>query len=232
MPDGNTSAVKAVVGAVEERTGWQGPGLGIGRFLSGLSVADYLSLGALFLAWLSVLLMLNGSPNWGLVVMFGAFVFDKLDGFYARRWGEPSPFGRQVDSFIDIFTYLVTAAVLYHVTLAPNVFVSALVGFAVICFGGLRLIRHNDEGFQTAEDTSYYRGTTVVHTNVVVVVGYLLSVFVAGWTGWLAAVPIVLVSPLMVSEYRTFKTVWGHVLVGAFAAVVSTVCVCLALGAL
>jgi CDP-diacylglycerol--serine O-phosphatidyltransferase len=176
--------------------------------------------------------MLNGSPNWGLVVMFGAFVFDKLDGFYARRWGEPSPFGRQVDSFIDIFTYLVTAAVLYHVTLAPNVFVSALVGFAVICFGGLRLIRHNDEGFQTAEDTSYYRGTTVVHTNVVVVVGYLLSVFVAGWTGWLAAVPIVLVSPLMVSEYRTFKTVWGHVLVGAFAAVVSTVCVCLALGAL
>jgi CDP-diacylglycerol--serine O-phosphatidyltransferase len=232
MADGPTSAVETVVGAVEARTGSQGAGLGIGRFLGSLSGADYLSLAALFLAWTSALLLLDGHPNWGVVVMFGAFGFDKLDGFYARRYGSPSPFGRQVDSFIDVFTYLVTGALLFHVAMAPGLAVSAVVGFAIICFGGLRLVRHNHEGFQEHGDTSFYRGTTVVHTNVVVVANYLLVVFVAEWTGWLAAVPILLSCPLMVSDYRAFKTVWGHVLVGGFAALVGITCLLLAVGVL
>jgi CDP-diacylglycerol--serine O-phosphatidyltransferase len=232
MADGNTSAVRAVVGAVQERTANGGKGLGVVSFLSGLSVADYLSLGALFFAWVSTLLILDGAVEWGLLVMFVAFGFDKLDGFYARRWGEPSPFGRQVDSFIDVFAYLVTGAVLYHVALSPSPVLSAVVGFAVLCFGGLRLVRHNDEGFQGDGDRSYYRGTTVVHTNVVIVGNYLLAAFLAGWNGWLAAIPILLACPLMVSEYRTPKTVWGHVLVGVFAVVVGTVCGLLALGVL
>ncbi|MEF8785243.1 MAG: CDP-alcohol phosphatidyltransferase family protein [Haloarculaceae archaeon] len=232
MADSTSHPVQTIVGAVQARTDSEGSGLGIGRFLSRLSGADYLSLAALFAAWTSALLILDGAPNWGLVAMFVAFFFDKLDGFYARRYGEPSPFGRQVDSFIDIFTYLVTAALLYHVALAPNTLVSALVGFTVVCFGGLRLVRHNDEGFQSTGETSYYRGTTVVHTNVVVVANYLLALFIAEWTWWLATVPILLSCPLMVSEYRAFKTVWGHVLVGAFGVAVGTVSVLLALGVL
>ena len=232
MADSTTRPVQTIVGAVRARTGAEGHGLGIGRFLSRLSGADYLSLAALFAAWVSALLILDGAPNWGIVAMFVAFLFDKLDGFYARRYGDPSDFGRQIDSFIDIFTYLVTAALLYHVALAPNTFLSAFVGFAVVCFGGLRLVRHNDEGFQSAGEKSYYRGTTVVHTNVVVVTNYLLAVFVAGWNGWLAAVPILLSCPLMVSEYRAFKTVWGHVLVGAFGVAVGTLSLLLALGVL
>lgn len=231
MADSTSQPVQALVGAVQARTG-EGFGLGIGQFLSRLSGADYLSLAALFAAWTSALLMLDGAVNWGILAMFVAFLFDKLDGFYARQYGEPSPFGRQVDSFIDVFTYLVSAALLYHVALAPNLAVSVVVGFVVVCFGGLRLVRHNDEGFQSAGETNYYRGTTVVHTNVVVITNYLLATFVAGWNGWLAAVPILLACPLMVSEYRTFKTVWGHVLVGLFGAVVGTVCFLLAVGAL
>lgn len=232
MADSTSQPVQALIGAVEERTGSAGFGLGIGRFLSQLSGADYLSLAALFAAWTSALLILDGAPNWGILAMFVSFVFDKLDGFYARRYGEPSPFGRQVDSFIDIFTYLVPAALIYHVALAPTLATSAVVGFVIVCFGGLRLVRHNDEGFQSAGKTSYYRGTTVVHTNVIVVTNYVLAVLVAGWSGWLATVPILLSCPLMVSEYRTFKTVWGHVLVGLFAAVVGTVCLLLAIGGL
>jgi phosphatidylserine synthase len=232
MADSTTRPVQTIVGAVRARTGSAGAGLGIGRFLSRLTGADYLSLTALFAAWTSALLILDGAPNWGIVAMFVAFLFDKLDGFYARRYGEPSDFGRQIDSFIDIFTYLVTAALLYHVALAPTMLVSAVVGFAIVCFGGLRLVRHNDEGFQSAGEKSYYRGTTVVHTNVVVVVNYLLVVFVAGWNGWLAAVPILLSCPLMVSEYRAFKTVWGHVLVGVFGVAVGTLSLLLALGVL
>jgi Phosphatidylserine synthase len=158
--------------------------------------------------------------------MFVAFLFDKTDGFYAREYGEPSPFGRRVDSFIDIFTYLVTAALLYHVAIAPNIAASVVV---VVCLGGLRLLRHDAERFESAGGTSYYRGTTVVHTNVVVVLNYLLATLVTAWSWPPATALILLMTPLMISEYRAPKTVRAHVILGAFAAVVG-VCLLLATG--
>lgn len=228
---GNTSQpVETVLGAVRERTREAESGLGVGRYLSTLTVADRLSLTALFFAWVAALLILDGAPNWGVVVMFLAFLFDKADGFYAREYGEPSPFGRRVDSFIDIFSYLVPAALLSHVAIAPNIAASAVVGFVVICLGGLRLLRHDAEGFESADGTSYYRGTTVVHTNVVVVLNYLLATLVAVWSWPLATVLILLASPLMISEYRAPKTVRAHVILGAFAAIVAGVCLLLATG--
>lgn len=82
--------------------------------LGRLTGADYLSLVALFFAWSSAVLLLQEAVHLGILVMFGAFLFDKPDGYYARKHGVASPFGRQVDSFIDVFAYLVTGALLYH----------------------------------------------------------------------------------------------------------------------
>jgi len=107
--------------------------------LAQLTGADYISLGALFVGWGSALLFLRGEPNWALLVMFGAFLLDKLDGWYARRAGVSSPFGRRVDSFIDIFAYIVPGALLYHVALAPNDIASLVVGFLLLAFGGLSI---------------------------------------------------------------------------------------------
>jgi CDP-diacylglycerol--serine O-phosphatidyltransferase len=189
--------------------------------LRALNGADYLSLVALFVAWISAMLLVSGEPNWGVVVMFGAFLFDKLDGWYARRYDVSSRFGRQVDSFIDIFAYLVPAALLFHFTLAPHPVVSAVVGFTILAFGGLRLIRHNSEGFGDDGGESYYHGTTVVHTNVVVLANYLLVGYVGLWNGWLAALTTVLVCPLMVSDYKAYKNDRSHLLVGLLALVVT-----------
>jgi len=189
--------------------------------LAQLTGADYISLAALFVGWGSALLFLRGEPNWALLVMFGAFALDKLDGWYARRAGVSSPFGRRVDSFIDIFAYLVPGALLYHVSLAPNDVASLVVGFLVLAFGGLRLIRHSSEGFGTDGETSYYHGTTVVHTNLVVVANYFLVALVGPWNGWLAGLLVAASCPLMVSDYKAYKTTAGHVLagLGAVAAV-------------
>jgi CDP-diacylglycerol--serine O-phosphatidyltransferase len=198
-----------------------------------LNVADWLSLGALFWAWIGALLLVDGEPNWAIVAVMAGFVFDKLDGYYARRFDLDSSFGRQIDSFIDIFVYLVPAALLYHVAMSPpgtfHAAVSVVVGFAILMFGGLRLVRHNDEGFVEDEtDTSYYVGTTVVHTHIVVLANYfLLALGVPLWNGWLAGLSIVLVCPLMTSRYRAAKTSAGHALVGVFGAV--TVALALAL---
>jgi CDP-diacylglycerol--serine O-phosphatidyltransferase len=196
---------------------WEGP---VGRgLLDRLTGADYLSLAALFFAWTSAVLLLGGELHWGVGSMYTAFLFDKLDGYYARTRGVSSPFGRQVDSFIDVFAYLVTGALVYHVALSPTPWMTVIVGFTILTFGGLRLVRHADEGFGEADGTEYYVGFTVVHVNFVVLSLFYLDLLV-GVSGWLAAVPIVVVAPLMVSGYRCYKTTAGHAL-AAFAVLVA-----------
>jgi CDP-diacylglycerol--serine O-phosphatidyltransferase len=182
-----------------------------------LTGADYISLSALLVAWGSTILFLQGEPNFALITMFGAFFLDKADGWYARRSGNSSPFGRRVDSFIDVFAYLVPGSLLYW-TVSPNVIAAWLVGFLVLAFGGLRLIRHNAEGFGADGDTSFYHGTTVVHTNLVIVANYFLVTLV-GWSGWLAAVVIGAACPLMVSDYKAYKTDVSHALAGILGVV-------------
>lgn len=202
---------EAIAAQVERR--WDSSvGMGL---LGRLTGADYISLVALLFAWTSAVLLLHGELDRGIVVMFGAFFFDKLDGYYARRRGLSSPFGRQVDSFIDVFAYLVTGAIIYHVALSPAPWMTVVVGFAILAFGGLRLVRHAEEGFGDDGDASYYVGWTVVHVNFVVLFAHYLDRFLAAWNGWLAAVVILAACPLMVSGYRSYKTTAGHVLAGA-----------------
>ena len=203
--------VPEAVAAQAERRWDSSVGMGL---LNRLTGADYLSLVALFFAWSSALLLLQGDIHQGILAMAGAFCFDKLDGYYARSRGVSSSFGRQVDTFIDIFAYLVTGALLYHVALSPSAWLTLVVGFAILAFGGLRLVRHAEEGFGETDETSYYVGWTVVHVNFVVLAMFYLDLFVVDIGGWLAAVPIVLSCPLMVSGYKSYKTTAGHALAG------------------
>lgn len=208
--------VSEAVAAQAERRWDSSVGMGL---LNRLTGADYLSLVALFFAWSSALLLLQGDIHQGILAMAGAFCFDKLDGYYARSRGVSSSFGRQVDTFIDIFAYLVTGALLYHVALSPSAWLTLVVGFAILAFGGLRLVRHAEEGFGETDETSYYVGWTVVHVNFVVLAMFYLDLFVVDIGGWLAAVPIVLSCPLMISGYKSYKTTVGHALAGLVVAV-------------
>jgi CDP-diacylglycerol--serine O-phosphatidyltransferase len=178
--------------------------------LAALTGADLVSLGALFLAWLSVLTFLRGPPTHAVLLMFGGYALDKADGAYARWRGVSSPFGRQIDSFIDVFVYLVTGALLFHYAVSPHPAASVVVGVLVLAFGGLRLVRHNAEGFGDEDGTSYYHGTTVVHTTLIVVTSYLLLQRIPFWNGWLAAVAVIVACPLMTSDYKSYKSPAGH----------------------
>jgi CDP-diacylglycerol--serine O-phosphatidyltransferase len=198
--------------------------------LFSLGVADYISLVALFFGWTATLLVLTGEPNWALVAMLIAFGFDKLDGFYAREYGEPTVMGRHIDAFIDVFTYLVPAVAIYHVVLSPATFLSVVVGFAVLAFGLLRLVRFASEGLDAEDGTSYYRGITVVHLNALVVGNYFLAAFVSQWNGWLAAATILLAAPLMISNYRSYKTVGSHTVAGLLALAVVALALVLEFG--
>ncbi|WP_199694000.1 phosphatidylcholine/phosphatidylserine synthase [Halococcus sp. IIIV-5B] len=203
---------------------------GTAHILVRLDVADYLSVLALLCAWTGIVFLLSGEPNWAVVVLLVAFGFDKLDGFVARRYGLATDLGRQLDAFVDVFAYLVSGALLFHVALSPTPIASVVVGFCVVCFGGLRLIRFTSEGFRTEADTSYYRGITVVHVNVLVLVNYLLAAFVGVWNGWLAAGTVVLACPLMVSEYKSYKTVKSQAVAALAGVLVAGLCLALEFG--
>ena len=86
--------IPEAVAAQAERRWDSSVGMGL---LNRLTGADYLSLVALFFAWSSALLLLQGDIHHGVLAMAGAFCFDKLDGYYARSRGVSSSFGRQVD---------------------------------------------------------------------------------------------------------------------------------------
>jgi len=230
MTDEEFSTIRGVIDGLDGRATRMIESSREGNMVARLGGADWLSLGALFCAWVGGVLFLRGEPNWAVVATLGGFVFDKLDGFYARRIGESSQFGRGIDSFIDVFVYLVSAALLYHYTMAPHPVASVVVGFVILMFGGLRLVRHTTEGFGSEGDTSYYVGTTVVHTHVVVLANYFLVTF-APWNGWLAGLTIMAVCPLMTSRYRAHKTDVGHWLVAGFGVVAVALCLVIEFGA-
>ena len=48
---------------------------------------------------------------------------------------------------------------------------------------------------------------------------FYLDLFVASFNGWLAAIPILVACPLMVSGYKSYKTTVGHLLAGVVVAV-------------
>ncbi|MFB6360253.1 MAG: CDP-alcohol phosphatidyltransferase family protein [Halobacteriales archaeon] len=118
------------------------------HYLARLSPADYVSLLALLKAWSGVLLIVSDQLALGILLTFLAFGFDKLDGYVAQQTGTASPFGRRIDSFIDVFVYLVPGALVVHYGIAPNTIVSAVIGFLVIGFVGLRLIRTTTKAFR------------------------------------------------------------------------------------
>lgn len=100
----------------------------------------------------------------------------------------------------------------------------------MLALGGLRLVRHNAEGFGSEGSDSYYHGTTVVHTNVVCVANYFAVTLVGPWNGWLAGVSILAVAPLMVSDYKAYKNDRSHLLAGLVALAASGLAVAVELG--
>ena len=199
-------------------------------FLTRLDAADWVSMGALFFGWAAALLIPSDEPNWGIVALLVAFGFDKLDGAVARHYGLTSDLGLRIDSYIDIFAYLVPAALLLYTDIVANVYLSMVLGFLVLAFGGLRLVRHSSEGFGEDDGTAYYTGITVVHANVVVVGNYFAAALLPFWSPLLVALTVLPTLPLMVSNYRSYKTDGGHLLVAVLGLVAAGLALALELG--
>ncbi|MEK7705139.1 MAG: CDP-diacylglycerol--serine O-phosphatidyltransferase [Myxococcota bacterium] len=147
-----------------------------------------------------------------LAVFFGLF-FDMADGRVARLTRTQSEFGVQLDSLADLVTFGVApATILYAWAFGPRELSGALLGFAFVAAGALRLARFNVLAAHAPRSSHYFVGLPIP-----VGAGTLLSLIMLQQRT-LAAPPthraeivafVLVVAYLMVSNvrYRTFKDV-------------------------
>lgn len=169
-----------------------------------LHFADYISFISLFFAWAGIWLLLYNEPNFAIITNMAAFLFDCLDGYIARKYQHDTVFGRQVDSYVDIFTYLIFAVILFTKYISPHFVIGLIVSFSILLFGGLRLIRFNSEGILEDQKDKYYRGVTVVHMSFVTLICYFLQSIIS-LNNWLSSLLLFLISLSMISDYKSYK---------------------------
>lgn len=175
-----------------------------------LAPADWVTLGSLVLACGSLLAALRLQLSLAIALMALAMLTDMLDGPVARRTTGPRPFGTQLDSFIDVFVYLVAPAlILYQLGLRDPL---SLAGLLAYCAAGvLRLSHFNLVGAEPHP----LRPGVVRHVGLPVIWSQLLvALTFPAWGLWGPAVePVIAVillaqSALMVSQLRFRKLTW------------------------
>lgn len=152
--------------------------------------ADLITLANAGAGMAAVLLMmsyLTTAETWrvylSLALIPVALFFDVADGRIARRRGEHSPFGQELDSLADIVSFGVAPAVLgYGLGLRGGLDVMILI-FFVAC-GISRLARYNVTASQLSDDSGkvkYFEGTPIPSS--LALVALLALCFYLGRTG-------------------------------------------------
>jgi CDP-diacylglycerol---serine O-phosphatidyltransferase len=175
------------------------------EFIKKLKPADYISLSALFFAWLSIVAILQSMPNLAILLMLTAFVFDLFDGYVARKAGGASMLGRQLDSLVDVLTYLIFSALFYYEFLSINNIMDIIVGYGIISLGILRLLRFNQEGLINEGNKKYYKGLPVFIINLLIVICYFLANLTTFWEPLFSFVVLLIASILMLGNFKVYK---------------------------
>lgn len=169
-----------------------------------LGIPGVISAAALLAAWTAISLLLNDNLKASVIFAIFAFLLDCLDGYVARLMKKTSEIGRQLDSMVDLVAYSIYAALLTSQVLLPNVG-GIVVGYVIVLFGILRLIRFNVDGYVDTHSNRYYRGVVVCHLSLITISFLLISTFVQIPSIVMVATLIAL-SILQLSNIKTRKT--------------------------
>ena len=157
-------------------------------FIIAPSPVDLLTLASLMLSGLGLLAAMHGLLTLAIGLMLLAMFVDMLDGLLARRLGLESEFGRYLDSFCDVFAYLVLPLfVLYQFGMQDPFSLIAL--FAFLAGGLLRLSRFNILSTVEEAGVQYHLGLQVIWSHLVVVLAFPLW----HWLGENLRVPLAVV---------------------------------------
>ena len=162
-----------------------------------------------------------------LLLIFGACLFDLLDGRLARLGGQESPFGREFDSLADLVSFgmapalLLSKAVLFNIELPEAMQrvepgVGWAIAFVYLLCGAMRLARFNCLAVEgTEEDMRTFRGIPIPMAAGFIASLTFLIIYLhdtdrhLGAWNWVLAGAMVGLSVLMISNirYPSFKGV-------------------------
>lgn len=173
-------------------------------FIITLHWVDALTLGSLALAGLGLLAALQGRLSLAIALMLLAMVADMFDGALARRFNQATEFGRYLDSFCDVFTYLALPLfVLYQFGMNDALSLVAL--FAFLASGLLRLARFNMIGTVEEAGVHYHLGLQVIWSHLLVVLAFPVWRWLGGPARYLIAVALAVMSLYMIRNLRFRK---------------------------
>ncbi len=192
-----------------ERAGW-------------LTAPNAVSFAALLTAWAALLLLLRGFFYLSFSLALAALVLDAFDGLLARRLGQESAFGRQLDSHVDVFIYLLYPALACYLSLGLDGPLAAAALSVFLAAGIFRLVRFTLQGFASSPDGGRAYSGMPVYYNLLLLLGLLaLKVHGFPWFEYAAPAALLAAAALMVSTVRVPKPVS----VPAFAALLLAVAV-------
>jgi len=131
-----------------------------------LTIPNFFSFGAFVSAFLGIYLAISGFFLISFIIILLGFIFDILDGYFARKCKQTSEFGKQLDSHIDVFLYLIYPIIIFYLYFEFQNIYWLLVYFLFLFLGIFRLIRTNLVGF---EKDFLYKGVPVVFSLLLII---------------------------------------------------------------
>jgi phosphatidylserine synthase len=171
------------------------------------SRADIVTLVGIVPLTLALYLVLKQQPELAILSATAAFFCDSIDGVIARKYGLESEFGRQLDSFMDTFIYLIFPGLFVLNFLNLNTILTVAAIAIMITCGMLRLVRFNLRHFVFHGGERYYVGLGVAFILLAVAVIFILERLFGRAMAWLAPPTLILMSFLMISEIHIKKPV-------------------------
>jgi phosphatidylserine synthase len=180
-----------------------------------LAVTGITLLGIVF-ALIADLLLIQGNLGLAFLFVIVAMALDMVDGPLARRARVTSKLGSWLDTFADVFTYLLFPAVYWAVQYDLPLAVLAI----FVAAGCFRLIRFSLVGFGEDKGKLFYAGMPVFYNQFLLIFTHAIRL-----DNLLLGVLLVVASVLMVSRVPFAKIpvrVLAIGLLAYFAIVVST----------
>lgn len=163
-------------------------------FIISLDWIDALTIGSLLIACAGIWSALRGMLSLAIALMLLAMFTDMLDGMLARATRGGTEFGRYLDSFCDVFTYLLLPMlVLYQFGMQDTLSLIAL--FIYILAGILRLSHFNMHGIQNKGGKDYHVGLPVFWSQLLIVLAFPL------WYWTAEKAKTILLSVLFIMSY-------------------------------
>lgn len=136
---------------------------------------NLVTLGNLFLGYLSIILTMQGDFTRAAWLIVIASMMDALDGLVARLVNKSSRFGAQIDSFADSISFgMAPGLLVYHAVLQEIGVVGLIFGFVPVLAGVIRLARYNIAP-KPKRPVKFFNGLPIPTTSLILAGFYLYA---------------------------------------------------------